>query len=67
MGIFEDIQKFIDDHRPCGEVSGRAHPPTANGYRVWMACSCGDVLDRFVTPEAARHDLIYSSLLVLPN
>jgi hypothetical protein len=32
-----------------------------------MACSCGDVLDRFVTPEAARHDLIYSSLLVLPN
>jgi hypothetical protein len=67
MGIFEDIQKFIDEHRPCGEVTGRANPPTVKGYRVWMECSCGDVLDRFVTPEAARHDLIFSSLLVLPN
>ena len=67
MGIYEDIQKFIEDHRPCGEVTGRTQPPTVKGYRVCMTCTCGDVLDRWVTPEAARHDLIYSSLLVFPN
>ena len=67
MGIFEEIQKFAEEHRPCGEVTCRAHPPTVKGYRVWMLCTCGDRLDRWVTPEAARHDLIYSSLLVLPN
>jgi hypothetical protein len=66
-GVFDDIQRFIEAHRPCGEVTGRAHPPTSKGYRVWVVCSCGDILDRFVTPEAARHDLIYSNLLALPN
>ena len=30
MGIFEEIQKFIEDHRPCGEVTGRAQPPTVD-------------------------------------
>jgi hypothetical protein len=67
MGIFEEIQRFIEEHKPCGEVTGRTQPPTVKGYRVWMVCTCGDSLDRFVTPEAARHDLIFSSLLVFPN
>ena len=67
MGIFEEIQKFVEDHRPCGEVTGRAQPPTVDGYRVRMVCTCGDMYDRWVTPEAARRDLIFSSLLVLPN
>ena len=26
MGVFDDIQKFIEAHRPCGEVTGRAQP-----------------------------------------
>ena len=67
MGVFDDIQKFIAAHRPCGEVTGRAHPPTSNGYRIWVVCTCGDILDRWVTPEAARYDLIHSNLLALPN
>jgi hypothetical protein len=67
MGVFDDIQKFIEAHRPCGEVTGRAQPPTSDGYRVWVVCICGDILDRWVTPEAARYDLIHSNLLALPN
>jgi len=68
MGIFEETQNFIEDHRPCGEIIGGLHPLTVEGYRVRMVCACcGDVFDRWVTPEDAGHDLIYSSLLVVPN
>jgi hypothetical protein len=67
MGIFEETQTFIEDHRPCGKIVGGVQPPTAEGYRVRMVCACGDNLDRWVTPEAARHDLIFSGLLVHPN
>jgi hypothetical protein len=67
MGIFEETQKFIEDHRPCGRIAGGVHPPTVGGYRVRMVCACGDKLDRWVTLEDAGHDLMYTSLLVLPN
>ncbi len=67
MGIFADIQKFIEEHHDCGDLARHALPPTLDGYRVMLACSCGETFDRWVTPEAARHDLIYSNLLVVPN
>jgi hypothetical protein len=67
MGIFEETQTFIKDHQPCGRIVGGVHPPTVEGYRVRMVCACGDKLDRWVTLEDAEYDLIYTSLLVLPN
>jgi len=67
MGVFEDVQRFIAAHARCGQVTRIAHPPTANGYRIVVKCTCGGIFDRWVTPEAARHDLIHSSLLASAN
>jgi hypothetical protein len=66
-GVFADVQRFIEAHAVCGHVTRIAHPPTASGYRIKVACVCGEVFDRWVTPEAARHDLIHSSLLACSN
>jgi hypothetical protein len=66
-GVFADVQRFIDDHAACGPVTRIAHPPTASGYRIKVMCACGEVFDRWVTPEAARHDLIHSNLLACSN
>ena len=67
MGVYEDVQRFIAAHAACGEVARTAEPPTAQGYRIVVTCRCGEVFDRWVTPEAARHDLIHSSLLASAN
>jgi len=67
MGVFEDVQRFIEAHARCGEVTRMAQPPTARGYRIVVTCACGEVFERWVTPEAARHDLIHSSLLANSN
>jgi hypothetical protein len=67
MGVYEDVQRFIAAHAACGEVARTAEPPTAQGYRIVVTCPCGEVFDRWVTPEAARHDLIHSSLLASAN
>ena len=68
MGIYPEVQRFLETHRDCcGEVTKEAGRPTADGYRIYVACPCGAVLDRWVTPEAARHDLVHSSLLAGRN
>jgi hypothetical protein len=67
MGVYEDLQRFIAAHEQCGEVTRTAQPPTPKGYRIKVACPCGDVFERWVTPEAARYDLVHSSLLASSN
>jgi hypothetical protein len=67
IGIFRDLQDFAATHRGCGTVIGHAEPPTRWGYRVWARCTCGELLERYVTPEAARLDLIFSTLMASPN
>jgi hypothetical protein len=67
MGVYREIQKFVEEHRDCGKVTGTVARPTAEGYSVSVACDCGEVLNRWVTPESARHDLIYSTLLCSSN
>ena len=67
MGVYEDIRQFIAAHELCGEATRMAHPPTRSGYRLMVACPCGEVLDRWVTPEAARYDLVHSNLLTSSN
>jgi hypothetical protein len=67
MGIYPEVQHFLEVHRSCGEVTKEAGRPTADGYRIYVACACGAVLDRWVTPEDARHDLVHSSLLAGRN
>jgi hypothetical protein len=67
VGVFDEIQHFIAAHKPCGRVSGTVEAPEDDGYAVKVRCSCGDTLRCWVTAEAARHDLIYSTLLYSPN
>ena len=67
MGIYPEVQRFLEAHRECGEATKEAGRPTVDGYRIHVACPCGAVLDRWVTPEAARHDLVHSSLLAGRN
>ena len=67
-GVYNEIQQFIESHRPCGgKVSGQVQPPSADGYAVSVRCPCGDSLSRWVTPEAARYDMIFSTLLCSVN
>jgi hypothetical protein len=67
MGVYREIQQFVEAHKGCGKVRGTVQPPTADGYAVSVACACGEGLSRWVTPESARHDLIFSTLLCSPN
>ncbi|MBI2217275.1 MAG: hypothetical protein HYU51_08260 [Candidatus Rokubacteria bacterium] len=66
MGAFVDLQRFINDHRTCGTdpvAVDTPEPPTREGYRLRALCTCGAVLDRWVSPADARHDFIFTTLL----
>ena len=67
MGIFSDVEEFVKAHPSCGELTWVANQPTPEGYRLRIACPCGAVLDRWVTPEAAEDDLLHSRLAAFLN
>jgi hypothetical protein len=56
--LLTDLEDFIAVHRPHGTLSADATVPAWNGYRLAIACSCGVVFERWVTPEEADSDLI---------
>ena len=58
MSLLTDLEEFVRDHRPHGGLSGEATEPSSNGYRLTVACACGVVFDRWVTPEEADADLL---------
>jgi hypothetical protein len=39
-------------------MTGDATEPASNGYRLTVACGCGVVFERWVTPEDAQDDLV---------
>jgi hypothetical protein len=43
---------------PHGPLTGDATKPAWNGYLLTVACSCGVVFERWITPEDADADLI---------
>ena len=63
--LLDDLDAFLQEHRRCGELDGGV-----DGARVWMACSCGAVLTRFLARaglsaglerrRASFHDPVYS-------
>ncbi len=67
MATFPRIEDFVQVHRSCGELSWVAEPPTPIGYRLRIACSCGIILDRRVTLEAAEDDLLRTRLTAFLN
>jgi hypothetical protein len=58
---FRELQRFIERHRSCGPLA--IHAPdcdSAIGFLIALECECGDVLVRWITVEAAFHDVIRS-------
>lgn len=67
LGAFQELEKFVRAHRECGSLIGDASRPGADGYLLWVECSCGIRFERWVTPEAAEYDLLRSRLLSSQN
>ena len=58
MNLPADLEAFVHDHRPHGELAGDATMPAWNGYLLTVACSRGVTFERWVTPEEADADLL---------
>jgi hypothetical protein len=68
MGVFREVQTFCTNHNLCGGIEVDTRPPTsAFGYPVSLTCCCGEFLDRWVTPEDAALDLVWSTQLYSTN
>jgi hypothetical protein len=59
--LLADLEDFLHDHRPHGPLTADATEPVSNGYLLNVACSCGVVFERWVTPEEANADLLEDS------
>jgi hypothetical protein len=53
-----DLPDFLRCHRPHGPLTADATTPAWNGYLLTVACPCGVVFERWVTPEGADADLL---------
>jgi hypothetical protein len=60
--IVADLEEFVADHRPHGTLTGDATEAGWNGYLLTVACPCGVVFDRWVTPQDAAVDLLLADL-----
>jgi hypothetical protein len=59
----DELLEFVADHRRPGPMTADATSPTWNGYRLTVACSCGVVFERWITPEDADRDLLRATRL----
>jgi hypothetical protein len=53
--VLADLEDFLHGHRRHDMLT--ATEPAWNGYLLTVACSCGVVFGRWVTPEDAELDL----------
>ena len=67
MSVYAEVRDFALAHRACGELHSDADPVTPAGYRLWARCSCGTRLERWVSPDDAEADLLWSALLAFDN
>ena len=58
--MLAELEDFVTRRRACGHLTGEATEPAPNGYLVTVACSCGVVFLRWVTPERAADELMMS-------
>ena len=58
MNLRADLEEFVHDHRSHGPLTGDATEPAWNGYLIFVACPCGVVFERWVTPEETDADLL---------
>ncbi len=62
MTLLTDLEEFVRDHRLHGPLTGDATEPVLNGYLLTVACPCGVVFERWVTPQDAAVDLVLADL-----
>jgi hypothetical protein len=67
VGVFAEVEAFVARHNACGELTGDTGPQTSYGYSLWLSCRCGATMERWITPEMAESDLIWSRLIAFPN
>ncbi len=56
MTLLAELEEF--DHRRHGTLTADATEPAWNGYLLTVACPCGVVFGRWITPEEADADLL---------
>jgi hypothetical protein len=56
--LVDELQEFVHDHRVHGALTADATEHVWNGYLLMVACPCGVVFERWVTPEDADADLV---------
>jgi hypothetical protein len=66
-GLYDDLDEFVRDHRSHGSSKVNATEPAWNGYLLTVGCPCGVVFERWVTPQGAVDDLVWSRLGVFGN
>jgi hypothetical protein len=60
--LLDELADFVTRHSPCGQLSGDATEPEANGYLLTVGFSCGVAFLRWVTLEEAARELVMSDL-----
>jgi hypothetical protein len=63
MNLLAELEEFVREHRPHCGLTGDATEPASNGYRLTVACACGVVFERWVTPDDADADLVRWAVL----
>jgi hypothetical protein len=63
MSGLPDLGELVADHCPHGTLTADATPPAWNGYLLTVACPCGVMFWRWVTPEHADADLLGTARL----
>jgi hypothetical protein len=58
MPLDTELNDFVHDHYPHGSLTADATEPARNRNLLTVACACGVVFGRWVTPEDADADLI---------
>ncbi len=48
MSATTEIEAFVAEHDPCGELTADGSPATAEGYRLFLACCCGAQFDAWL-------------------
>jgi hypothetical protein len=58
MTLLADLEEFVNGHHPHGPLTADATEPASNGYLLTVACACGMVFGRWVTPADAAVDAL---------
>jgi hypothetical protein len=56
--LLPDLAEFVTNHLPNDPLTADATEPAWNGYLLTVACPCGVVFERWITPEEADVELL---------